>query len=386
MKLLKLILLFMTLILLTGCYNKKELDNLAYVVAIGADKAENNELSITYQIAIPIKIAGEGNEIGKSTYTTYTVTAPSLYLANNKVNALTSKEVNLSHLNLVIYSEELAKDDLRGHINSLISNVAIRPRTAVAICKGKAEEFLSDVKPVLETSPARYYVLMLSSFNYSSESAGTDVLYFYTSAQSPCKDAVAVITELKEDDGSGEGKEAEFRGLAAFSGSKMVGEIPPDMVIGHLIATNSLTNGALFVPDVKEKDRSASIHVTQDGGCKIKVTVENNRPKISIESKINAHLESYGTNTDYLDKDNAELLRKEIEEELTRRLQEYFEKTAELGSDIAGVGRFAKVNYLTFDDFEKIKWKEIYSNAQFDIKVSVNLNVSKIIFHRLPNQ
>lgn len=237
MKYLKVLILILIPFLITGCYNKKELDNLAYVIAIGADKGEGNELTVTYQIAIPIKIAGEGNEIGKSTYTTYTVTAPSLYIANSKVNALTSKEVNLSHLNLVLYGEDLAKEDLGGHINSLISNVAIRPRTPVAICKGTAEDFLSNVKPVLETSPARYYVLMLSTFNYSNESAGTEVLYFYTSAQSPCKDAVAVMASLKEDESSSsgeEGKEAEFRGLAAFSGSKMVGEIPPDMVIRSL--------------------------------------------------------------------------------------------------------------------------------------------------------
>lgn len=117
----------------------------------------------------------------------------------------------------------------------------------------------------------------------------------------------------------------------------------------------------------------------------MKVTIEGDTPKIKIEAKINAHLESSGTNTDYLDKENAEALRKEIEEELQRRFEDYLEKTVELGSDTAGIGRYVKVNYLTFEDFEKIKWKEIYPNAKFDVNVHVNLNVSKIIFHRLPN-
>ncbi|MBQ9280387.1 MAG: Ger(x)C family spore germination protein [Clostridia bacterium] len=393
----KIMVILLIPLLLAGCYNKKELDNLAYVIAIGADKDEGQNLKITYQIAIPIKIAGEGNEIGTSTYTTYTVSAPSIYLANAKVNALTSKEVNLSHLNLVLYGEDLAKDDLSGHINSLVSNVAIRPRTSVAICKGTAENFLNNVTPVLETSPARYYVLALSSFNYTTESAGTDVLDFYTSAQSPYKDAVAVIATLKEiheteqsTDSSGGGsnttKEAEFRGLAAFSGSKMVGEISPEMTIGHLIATNSLSNGALYVPDVKESSKTASIQVRQNGGCKVKVLIEGDVPKVTINANIDAHLEAYSSNTDYLDKENAALLKKEVEEELERRLKEYLEKTVALGSDIAGIGRYAKVNYLTYEEFEKINWKEIYPNATFDVHVDVELSISKIIFHKLPNQ
>ena len=36
---------------LTGCYDRFELDNLAYVIAIGVDTGENGNVNITYQIA-----------------------------------------------------------------------------------------------------------------------------------------------------------------------------------------------------------------------------------------------------------------------------------------------------------------------------------------------
>lgn len=379
MKLLKIFVLLLIPLLFTGCYNKKELDNLAYVIAIGADKADGQNLNITYQIAIPIKIAGEGNEIGSSTFTTYTVTAPSIFIANSKVNAITSKEVNLSHLNLIIYGEELARSELTGHINSLVSNVAIRPKTSVAVCKGTAEDFLKTAAPILETSPARFYVLALNSYEYTAENAKTEVLDFYTSAQSPCKDAVAVIASLSGD-------MALFRGLAAFSGSKMVGEISPEMTISHLMITNTLKNGTIYVPDAKEKDKTASIRITPNGACKIKVNINNNIPKIDINIPINAHIEAFSSNTDYLDKENVEILKNTIETELEKKIIEYLNKTIEFDSDIAGLGRFAKINYLTFDEFEKTNWKEIYKNSQFSVNFEVNMNVSKIIYHKLPNR
>lgn len=80
MKHLKLFILLLVPILFSGCYDKTELDNLAYVIGIGADVGEGENLNITYQIAIPVKIAGENSETGKETFTTYTVSAPSLYV------------------------------------------------------------------------------------------------------------------------------------------------------------------------------------------------------------------------------------------------------------------------------------------------------------------
>ena len=80
LKFFKLFILLLIPIFLSGCYDKMELDNLAYVIGIGADIGEGQNLNITYQIAIPVKIAGENSETGKDTYTTYTVSAPSLYV------------------------------------------------------------------------------------------------------------------------------------------------------------------------------------------------------------------------------------------------------------------------------------------------------------------
>ena len=61
MQKLKLIIMLLIPLLLSGCYGKVELDDLAYAIAIGADiskSGDENEVDITYQIAIPVKIAG----------------------------------------------------------------------------------------------------------------------------------------------------------------------------------------------------------------------------------------------------------------------------------------------------------------------------------------
>lgn len=332
---------------------------------------------------------------------------------NSLVDTLTSKEVNLSHIKLILYSEELARSDLGGHINSLISNVSVRPQTSVAICRGKAEDFFKNVTPVLETSPARYYDLILSSFNYTSESAGTELLDFYTAAQSIDRECAAVLAEITKKDESGQSEqggnnvqgnnensgisgggsqsnneksEAKFAGIAVFKGSKMVGEISPELTMGHLIITNELQDGTITVEDIENPTKLVSISLRQNKACKFDVKIENDTPKIKIQVYLDAHLQSSSATTDYLNNDNKHLLNKKVEEKVTEIVNDYLNKLIELDSDIAGLGREARQNFLTWKEFEDLNWQEIFKNSEFEVSTSAALNVSQIVFHRLPNK
>ena len=404
------IILTLCTFLLTGCYNKKELDNLAYVIALGADVGSGDELNITYQIAVPIKISSDSGKTGEENYITHTVTANSLYTGNSKVNSLTSKEVNLSHVKLIVYSEELAKQDLSGHINSLVSNVAIRPKTTVALCKGKAKDFLENITPNLEASPARYYELLFESQKYSDDTIASELLNFYSTASSLDQATTLIILSNQSDDNEQSSKtkneensqneqqmtgisnentknksETKFLGIAAFNGGKMVGVIPEELVASHLILTSSLKNGNITVEDVEEKNKLVSIHLTQNKHCKFDVTLENKIPEINIYIDLTAKLQSSNITTDYLTKKNKNALKEKIEEKLEKQINEYFKSTQEFNSDIAGLGKQVKTKYLTWEEFEKSNWHENYKNAKINVKVNVDLNVSRVISHTVPN-
>ena len=86
MKKFKIILIILPIFLLCGCYGKNELDDLAYVIAIGVDKLSgdnNKEVLATYQVALPVKLIGENTDTGKDVFTTFTVQAKSLDEANS---------------------------------------------------------------------------------------------------------------------------------------------------------------------------------------------------------------------------------------------------------------------------------------------------------------
>lgn len=401
MKLVKILFFVVICLSLTGCYDKTELDNLAYVIGIGLDvgEAQNGEdddsdgenLNITYQIAIPVKIAGENNSSGKETYTTYTVSASSLFMGNSIVNAMASKEINLSHINIILYSEEIAKKGLSGHINGLLSNTDIRPKTPVAICRGKASDFFNQITPVLETNPARYYSLILSSFNYTDESIGSELISFYSNAQSIDREASTVIGEISSEElnnsDSDENKDkAVFKGLAVFKAGTMIGEIPPKITDAHLLLTNALKRGNVTVKDPEDENSIATATIRQYTPTKINVDVKDKVPKVDITLFINAHLEASNSTTDYLNPENKQKLKKAIEEKVTSNIYEYLNEIKKLDSDIVGIGKYAKVKCLTWKDYEDLNWQEIFKNSEFNVNVKVDLDISRIVFHKVPNQ
>lgn len=415
------IILTLSTFLLTGCYNKKELDNLAYVIALGADVGSGDELSITYQIAVPVKISSDSGKTGEENYITHTVMANSLYTGNSKVNSLTSKEVNLSHVKLIVYSEELAKQDLSGHINGIVSNVSIRPKTTVALCKGKAKDFLENITPNLEASPARYYELLFESPRYTDDTIASELINFYSTAgaldqattllilsnesgdeekSSKSKNEENIKNEQQmtgmsnesENDGGEEKSdnkknksETKFLGIAAFNGGKMVGTVPEELVASHLILTSALKNGNITVEDVEEKNKLVSINLRQNKKCKFDVNVQSETPEINISIDLTAKLQSSNSTTNYLTNKNKNALKEKIEEKLEKQLSKYLKLTQEFNSDIAGIGKYVKTKYLTWEEFEKSNWLENYKNAKINVQVNINLNVSRVISHTVPN-
>lgn len=199
-----LILLLFLLTTLTGCFEKREVEDLAYVIAIGLDKGNSEDtILISFQLAVPIKIAGEGsNGSGKKSTSLITLETNSISNAVSRADTMISKEITLSHNKIIVLSEELAKQNINYYLSALVTNREIRPKTSVIVHKGTAKDFLSNLEPVLEINPARYYELMLDSSEYTGYATDNSLFHFYLSARDEFSSPFAVLTESIQDENS----------------------------------------------------------------------------------------------------------------------------------------------------------------------------------------
>lgn len=426
------LLLFTTL---TGCYNSKELDDLAYIIGIAVDKGTEKKFMITLQIAVPVKIASEGSEPGKDSSTLITIEADSLSTAISYASTRTSKEMKLSHNKIIVFSEEIAKTELTNCVNAFISSQEIRPRTSIVVCPDEARKFLENAFPVLETNPARYYDLLLASAEYTGYTTKTELIDFYLNNKSKYINPITIhgnITTYQDptgpsdpnppsaasdsssgtssqdsssestgnsggggsgnSSGSGGGSSGgsssggqgsnqeqnkedltpELYGIAVFANNVMVGTLTNYEVLAHSIMTNSLQ-------EVNFDLGETTVSISQRKRPQIKVNVDGNIPHIDITVLLDARLLYSGDNLDYLQGKNKKDLQHKLEEEFKNIITTYLNKTSkEYKSDIVGFGKILKANYLTTEELGKIDWLDIYQNSVFDLKVKFNVDTAQI--------
>jgi spore germination protein KC len=80
----------------------------------------------------------------------------------------------------------------------MIRSREFRPTINVVVCKGKAEEYLKGIKPVLDLDPAKYYELTFSAYRYTGLSIRSQLTEFYSDMESSSVQAVAVLAGVNK--------------------------------------------------------------------------------------------------------------------------------------------------------------------------------------------
>ena len=163
------LILTVSLFSLSGCYSNSvyNIDHLAYAVAIGLDTGKENHIRLSFQLSIPGGSSDGGGSSQSDNTIINTIECASIDSGINLLNSYISKEVNLSHCKVIVFSEEFAYNGLSEALYTLMNNIQIRPDSNIIISRCSAEYFLNNSKPTLEKISARYYEVAPSSSDYT---------------------------------------------------------------------------------------------------------------------------------------------------------------------------------------------------------------------------
>ncbi|MCX7843207.1 MAG: Ger(x)C family spore germination protein [Clostridia bacterium] len=393
----------------SGCFDRREIDELAYVMAVGLDKGKTNALRMTLQIAIPSAATGGGKENGggeggsESSYE-ITVETPTIYSGINIANTFVSRQLNLSHTKALIFSEELAREGVKPYINAITRNREFRPDMNVLVSKTSAEKFIRNVKPRLEANTARYYELTLAGFNYTGFIANTDFHKFYRQSVAIDQQPVAILAAVSSYEGSEDikledstykdkgrdlpfegdfkagkipnsgGLKAEVMGLAVFRGDKMVGELDGEEAGMYLMATGEYNYSSMTFLDPVTKNNFIVLNVKQSRMPQQRIKMEGDNPHIYTKLILEADIMSIQSGINYEKPENLSKLEEAAENSIKEGMLRYLNRTArELNSDICGFGAHLKKNFLTWQDWVKFDWPGRYKDCKFDVEVDLKI-------------
>lgn len=384
-------------ILLSGCWDRLELEDRAVILGVAIDKlapgmsgdendvthlnesnpAKNqDEIRVTVQIALPGRIPlgpGEGGG-GKSGSTNplwiIGVSGHTIDDALMNLQQQVSSRLFFGHLRVIVISEELARDGIANINDYFRRNPEVRRMAWMMVSNGKAEKIIR-AQPPLERVPTVYLISMLDNAvkmgKYPQEFVGR----FWSNVSKIGEEGVLPYVKIKKEE------VVELAGIAMFNGDRMVGSTKP-LEIAAYMGIKGLNPGG-YRGVIPFKGTAITIYVTHRTS-KVRFRIRDGQPEFDIRIRHEANIEE--KTNENIDLNNERVLH-EIEQadsEWSKRLHEsLIAKTQQLGADIFGFGELVRAKQPAYWD-QNIRtaerWQIMYK--QIPIHVDVKIMIRRV--------
>lgn len=152
-RLVVIIMIVSILIFLTGCWNRRELNELAIVVGIGIDKVDGQFL-VTTQVINPGQVAVQKSGGGKSPVIVYQETGDTMMEAIRRITTIAPRKMYAAHLRMIVLGEAFAKDGIGEVLDLLLRDQEFRTDFYIMVAEDAKAEDILKVSTPLEKIPS----------------------------------------------------------------------------------------------------------------------------------------------------------------------------------------------------------------------------------------
>ena len=367
----KKILIVLGCLLMTGCYDYKEINTLAILSATSIDYQDGEYIVVAQEInpQAPDKTA-----VIQAPFFLYTGSGNSLQEAYRKITTQSSKFLYSHHLQLLLISENVAKEKLSEILDFYLRNPAIRTEFNVLLYRG--ENPLDIITPINDVSSASILETIETNMKYlgtSKEITFNELVDNYLKIGEEIVLPVVKVNNSKEDGdtlnnvNSTQIKESyELDNLAVFKDNKLIGYLDKEETLGYNYIKNNIKNTVLSYEC--EKDKYITLEIV-DSGTKIK----SKKEKITIEIEVMGNINESTCSIDLEKENNLNKLQEEMSKDFDKRINGTIaDVIKEYNSDIYG---FLDMIYKSdYDYYKKIKNDKDYLK-KLDISVKSKINI-----------
>lgn len=372
----------------SASYTSLNLDNLAFVVALGIDKSSTNKLKVTFQFIKPSPSSEGGSE---TTPVLNSVECSSITNGINIMNAYLGKKVNLSHCKLIIFSEELAKEGISDEIYSLINEVQIRPSANIIVSKCDTKYYIENSIPSLESLIPKYYNIFPHSSEYTGYTCDATIGDFFNALVCNSCAPYAILGGVNTSDESSQSASqlsndstiksnespingnrlSQNIGVAVFKDAKLTGELNAIETICFLNIKKSVDSFLVSIPDPQEPSSKIDIYLTPNSTHNIEVKIVNGSPYIKLNFDFSGKIYSMTKDSEYLNQDVLDSISTTCNNYLEDQFTNFLYKTSTtFNSDINGFGVYAHSQFRTSSEYDNYNWLANYKNSTFDVDIN----------------
>ncbi|AET66378.1 germination protein, Ger(X)C family [Desulfosporosinus orientis DSM 765] len=284
------ILILLQSVLLTGCWDSKEVEKLAVVTIVGIDYARKNgrDMWTVSARTMSPKPKGKGEEQSAGTVDQDILMVGKGLTQQEAIldySAHTSRTPFYGHISAYLIGEEAAREKMSDIIENVMRFWQTRPKHLIVITKGEALQVLEAGAAVEKTLFTEIKDLAEYKAEATGYSYGTIMSEFTAWLLSPDKDAVATLVSVVPSNLPGSDKQNLMQGLAVFRLDKLVGWLNREETRGYLLIAQKISRGQMSIP--VEKDGKLFSYFLGSSTSKIEplITGDNISYHVTIEAK-----------------------------------------------------------------------------------------------------
>lgn len=369
-------------VLLTGCWNRRELNDLAVVVALGID-LEGKDYLVTVQVVNPNEVGTLRSSSGSASVVTYTEKGVSIPDALQRMLSKAPRQLYLSHLRVMVFGESLARKGIVPVLDYIARNHELRNDFFMLVAKqSKARDVLSVVTP-FEKVPAEsiYSSIMVSDKKWAATGRIT-LQHFITVLDRGGSNPVLSGVKVSGDKEKGRSNELLYEvrpetllvheGLAVFKKDKLVGWLGEDdsKTVNYILNQVSGTIG--HVPCPNHERGTVNVGILKANSKIQAYKDEKGEPAFIVRMNFEANVDGIQCSLDLADPSSVTA----IEAALEKKAREYTannirEVQKKFGSDIYGFGEaLHRQNPKMWAQYKK-KWDDHFKKAKIEVRVIV---------------
>jgi len=365
---------------LAGCWDGRELNELAITLALGIDKVDD-KFRVTAQVVVPSEVSMKQSS-GRSTVTLFQAEGETVYEAFRKMTIDTPRKIYPGHLRVLVIGEELAKEGVGESLDLLSRDWEFRSDFFVVIAKEMSAGEILNVTTTMESIPAnKMYNTLKTSEESWAGTKGVTLDEFLVNIVSDGKEAVLTGIQVVGNQELGSSKQnvetitpaarIQYDHLAVFKKDKLVGWLNESESRGFNDITNSVKSTVTSI--ACPQGGKASIEVIRFKS-KMKGSVKKGEPQVEINIQVEGNVGAVECKIDLTEKKAIDELEKVYEKEVEEIIQQTIETVQkQYKTDIFGFGEaIHRSNPETWKK-SKDQWNEKFIDLIVDVKVDLEL-------------
>ncbi|OZU90571.1 hypothetical protein CIL03_05350 [Virgibacillus indicus] len=352
-------------LILSGCWDRIEVNDLAIVVATGLDKTEEGEIELSVQIVNPKSMGSksEGGQGGGKQNTVEKTTGKTIFDARSKLQEKVSRKLFWGHNHIIFIGKKLAEEGIRKHLDFFSRHPFTRLRASVFMTNEKPDELLK-IEPDLERSSAEV-AKDLAMLKVGLSVTAKDLLDMLSGEK---RGAALPMIQIEREPPNTEG--LKIYGAAIFNNGKMTDQLDDKEVRGLLWIRDEIDTASVTI-NPEEGEELISFHIF-DATSKLIPSIENGNWKIKIEIVSEDDIVENETKLDMMNPKIIEKLKEQLEKQIVERVKLALEIVQkEMKVDVLGFEEAFHRHYP--DEWRKANWEEVFPEIEVEVVSEVKI-------------